>query len=398
MLSMRPSARLRIGLVFGAAFAAGAIGTLTAGAARADEALDRYLEWHRRRAWTLFAEGRLEENVEDWGALARLQTDNEHAAARAAVALVELACDPPNEPKPTDSVYRTVEDLIREGTSRGGIHDPALAYAIGRLRFADGDYMNAQAMLGIARRRGFDPIRARLWHARAVVSDTTRLLEIGDIDECIRRLERVLADFPDHPDLIAVKLNLANAYRRRGEHVLSEKLLLEIIETDPWVARAHLGLAQTYTELSRYDEAWTEFRATLDRAQEKDDGKYTGRKVYTDALLWIAAMELRRGDAVECEKWARQYLDLKKDNADGLYFLGAALALKGGRENLEEAARTLRRSNRIAGDRKDILGRLIEVLQQLGKTDEVDECAKRLEELQEKLKRQTQEMAKKPVH
>ncbi|MCE9638515.1 MAG: hypothetical protein K8T90_22670, partial [Planctomycetes bacterium] len=203
--------------------AVGVGGALAAERAYGDADQARWADWHRKRAIRLEAEGRRGEAVEEWHALTLIDPTDVGAAVRAAVAMVTVICEPPAEPKPTDPTYQVAEQLIREAVGRGAVHDPALAFAMGRLSFADGNYKDAQDMLGFAHRRGYDPAQSRLWHWRSVVSATSGLLDKGENDMAIARLERMLKDDPQHPDAPAAKINLATAYSRRGEHVLAER-------------------------------------------------------------------------------------------------------------------------------------------------------------------------------
>lgn len=376
-------------------FVVGVSCALAADAAFADADQARWIEWHRRRAVRLEAEGRRPEAVEDWRALVSLEPADSAVAVRAAVAMVNVICDPPAEPKRTDPTYMAAEQLIREAVRRGAVHDPSLAFAIGRLRFADGNYKDAQDMLGFARRRGYDPARARLWHGRAVVSDTLRLLDKGDSDEAIRRLERLLKDDPDHPDAPAAKINLATSYSRRGEHVLAERILTDLIAASPWNARAHLVLGQTYMALSRFDEAAASFRTAMDRAQEREDGIYTGRAIHSDALLAAATMELRRGELETCQSQAEQFLQIQRDSPDGIYLLGMVALRRGGKDNLLEAARLLRKANRLAPKTKVVLANLVQTLSELGEAEESQTFQKELDAIQQ-AERETAEKKLRP--
>lgn len=347
--------------------------------ARADAERDRWVDWHRLRALRLDAEGRVVEAAEEWRAVAVLLPDDLHAAAKAAVSLVEVICSRETPPRREDPAYRAAEDLIRESVRRGGTHDPALAYAIGRLRYVDGDFENAEKMLGIARRRGFDPARARLWHYRATIADAKRLIEEKYPDTAVRQLEAVLKDYPDHPDRLAALIDLALAWRMRGEHVLAEKSLLEAIQDSPWAARVHLTLGQVYSDQGRWDEAESALRSALERAQESDDQVYTGPQVYQDALFVITGMERKRGNLEAAERYARTLLDLRKDDPEIIASLGAVLKeraqLMGAEEParravLEEATLLLRRACRMERGRAEFANRLAEVLTLLGETEE----------------------------
>jgi tetratricopeptide (TPR) repeat protein len=239
-------------------------------------------------------------------------------------------------------------------------------------------------MLGFARQRGFDPIRTRLWHYRAVIDDTPRLLEKGESDDAIRRLERVVRDFPDHPEVLLGRIRLAISYRRRGEHVVAEKQLTELLAQEGWCARAHLALAEVYGDLSRWDEATASYRAAMDRAQEREDGIYTGRGVFAEAVLSAAYSDLRRGELDSCAARTKQIEALRPESPD-VYFLTGSIALRrGGDENLREGVRNLRRALRLASGQTEILGPLISALTQLGETEEAEGYRKQLEAIQER--------------
>lgn len=356
---------------------------LPASGAHADAEADRWADWHRARALRLEAEARRSEAVEEWMALTRLRPHDRDAAVRASVAIVELIAEPPRQPRPTDTQYLAARELIAEAMRRGAAHDPALAYAIGRLEFATGGYMQAERLLAIARRRGFDPARSRVWYYRAVVSDTGRLLEAGDFDFAAGRLERAIREYPGHPDELAAMINLATAKRRLSEHAVAEKLLLDVIAKHPWAARAHLALGQVYTELMRYDEAIAALNQAMERSREREDGLYTGQAVLVEALLWAAATELRRGALDAAERYTTQYETFQRDSPDAMFLHGTIALRRGSKEDVAEAVRQLRRAVRLVPDRREFLARLIEALHEAGEEAEAEEYRRKLAALDE---------------
>lgn len=362
-----------------------------AGDARADAERDRWVEWHRRRAMNLDAEGRALEATEEWVAVARLLPDDPRAATRAAVSMIELIAEPPNQPKPTDREYQAAEALIRSAIRNGALHDPALAYAIGRLRFADGKYDTAERMLGTAVRRGYDPVRALLWHGRAVISDSARVMteSAQGTDIAVERLRRLIEGQPNHPDLLAARINLATAYKTRGEHVLAEQSLLEVLRTADWAARAHLALAEVYAEQDRRDEARAAYRRARDTAAARDDGIYTGRDVLIAVLRSESFALLGQNDLDAAERSAKQYLELERDSGDAYYVLGMVELRRG---QPDKAVPLLRRAKRLQGTRTQLLSALIQALTLTNQKDEAEQVQAELDDLR---RREEEERRKK---
>lgn len=372
---MRSTLRAAVLFVTAAAVVVGAGDAPAAG----DAAQQRWIDWHRARAARLLAEGRLPEAVEDLRVLTHLLPDDPDPPTQAAIAMVEQICEPPAEPTEDDPLVATVNSLIRTAVQRGAMHDPGIAYAIGRLRFALGDYKVAQRMLAIASRRGFDPIRARLWHYRAVVSDTQRLLSETVYDVAKSRLEDVMRESPEHPNRLAARLNLASVYRKRTDYVIAEDMLKKLVAEEPWMARAHLALGQCYVDLSRNDEAAECLRNAIERSQERDDGGlFSGRAVLLDALLWTTILETRRGDLDAATAALDRFAALRKDTPDEPFLRGTILLRRGGAENAQEAARLLRRCRRMDPARREFYPRLIEALNVIGEVAEAEEYQKEL--------------------
>lgn len=341
-----------------------------AGAARADADLDRWVEWHVRRATQLDAEGRQAEASEEWVAVARLRPTDLRSISRAAVALVEYAAGPSRTPQRTDAEYQAIERLIVEAMRLRGAHDPGIAYTIGRLRFADGDYEKAEDMLGQAVRRGFDPVRARLWHGRAVISDATRLVgDAGNVDLAVRRLLGTIQSDPSHPDILAARINLALAYRARGEQVLGAQILEEVLRGAPWNARAHLALAETYADLQRREDSAAQYKLARETATAREDGLYTGTKVLIAALRSEAQVLLRYDDLDACARVVQQFLQLQPEAPFGIYIQGMILLRRG---DAAGAVVPLRRARRLDRDNRAIGEALIQALTLVGEDAEAE--------------------------
>lgn len=350
---------------------------LLATPAGADAARDRWVQWHRTRALRLEAEGRQPDAVEEWVALSRLLPADTDAAVRAAVSMVEVVLDPSGTTNPGDDPYRTAEELVRIAVQRGAVFDPAVAYAIGRLRLAERDYATSLRMLDFARVRGYEPIRTKFWHYRAAAFRSREMIAEGSAALVVPLLERCIRDVPGHPDEPAVRIFLGNAYCATGKLAEAETALAEIVAATPWAARAHLSLGDVYAARGKYAEADAAYRVARARSLERDDGFFTGRGVMQETVLAQAKLELLRKDLPACERIVRSYLELAKDAPEGLHLLAVVLIERGGEKDLREAAKLLRQARRLVELRRgapvEILDRLGFVLDRLGETKERDE-------------------------
>ncbi|MCG3133523.1 MAG: hypothetical protein HMLKMBBP_00701 [Planctomycetes bacterium] len=344
------------------------------------EATDRWVEWHRRRALELRAEGRIGEALEEMLVVSNLRWNDPYAASEAAVLAIDAASAPGRTPTMLDPLVTLADRLVGEGVRRGGLHDPGLAYAIGRINMLKREYERAWRMLEECRRRGFDPVRADYWSIRAAINAATSMLDQGATDEVIQTLRAAADRSPDHPDREALLINLATAYRRRSDHVLGEAVVRdEILSRSPRNAKAWDVLAQIASELQRFDEAVAHARKAMELAKERDDGVYTGPAVYAEAVYHCAMYELARGRVDEARVLAEQYSRVRKDAADGLYLMGTILRTKGGPENLREAAILLRRACYKSPDDEQFLPRLVEVLHATGEDAEAQEWQAKLD-------------------
>jgi hypothetical protein len=132
-----------------------------AAVASADDTTDAWVRFSRARAESLERRGALDDAAEEWLALAQLMPDAVQPTAHAAALAVDAPSRRNRDLNPGTPPYKLAEYCIREGVSRGGQGDAALAYAIGRLAYADGRWGVAWKSLGQARDWGFDPVRAR---------------------------------------------------------------------------------------------------------------------------------------------------------------------------------------------------------------------------------------------
>lgn len=319
-----------------------------------------WVAWHKRRALTLRAEGRIEESVEEWMAVALLSGGAPSAVLRAAVETIDAASTG-RYFQSSDPLYKLAEGMLYDVVRQGAMHDPSLAYVVGRMRMADQAWDKAYAPLEFARRRGFDPVRADYWWFRAAANYGSWLTDHNRADDAIKILDRALRDLPQHPHHFVVRINLAHAHRQNNEHTIAETILRsDVLSVFPQCAKAWDLLGQVYGDQARLDEALDAHRRAMDLAQESDDGTFTGPAVFETALYHAAATELKAGRIEEAEALARQYGRRKPDDCDAEFLIGTVFQAKYDRSNsfedLSEAVRCFRRAARF--NREDQLSRV----------------------------------------
>lgn len=364
---------------FRRAVAALAVCVASAAVAAPDADTARWRAWHEKRALWLRAHGLLQEASEEWAALAELSPGDPDAAIRAAVEILEAVSRNDRLLQKMDPAYRAVEHQCRLAAARGGLHDGALAYAIGRLRLADRDWSTAYAMLGIAADHGFDPIRARHWYFLAAVNHAQGLIDRGRVDEVVRTLEELIRDLPAHPYRLAADVNLASAYRYREEHGLAEGVLRDAIRRHPDAAKTWDVLGQVFADQQRLDEAAEAYGRAIDLAAARDDARYTGPTVLGEALAHAVQIDIRRERLDDARRHAQRLLQVRGDDPEGFALLGQIALARGGDEDIREAVVLLRRAVRLAPEEKNHLARLAEALHLAGEDAESREVRDRLD-------------------
>lgn len=379
---VRPRAPLAAGLLAVGLLAAAAAAV---GAARADDPeTARWVEWHRERALRLRAQGLWAEASEEWAAISWLTPSDPHTAIQAAVETVEAGALPPRVFQPEDPAYKRADALVLEAVKRGGTHDGALAYAVGRLKLAARDWPTAYTMLHFAQDHGFDRVRARYWFFIAAVNRTPALLDDGKADEAVKNLEALIREMPEHPHRLAAEVNLATSYRYRQEHLLSESVLRTAIARRPEAAKPWDVLGQVFADQQRLDEAIDAFRRAADLAAASEDSEFGGSAVLADALRHAATVEIRRGRLDEGERLAQRLLEVRRDDPEGVALLGMAAYARGGEEEVRRAVVHLRRAARLDPTDVNILSRLAEALYTAREDAEADHVKRKVDELRAK--------------
>lgn len=372
----RPLAHLA-GLVLATLFAAAAPAQAQEEPAPLDgvELTDDWYRFSERFAEHLRESGRIRESIEEVFACGALHTDEMDLLADAAVLFIEFGAQQPTGIRPGSEYQRIADDLIRAAVGRGGEGDPRLAYAIGRIRFAAVDWATAYRMFREAREQNWEPSRVDPWYYRAVVNRSPLLIDAMRIDEAVAQIQEVLAEQPGHPEEMAARINLAVAFRRRDERVVSEKILRELVEAYPNQAQPWNTLGQVLFDQGRLEEALEAFRNAIALAS-------AAGQPYEEALVSMAHVLYKLGRTEDSERATQNFLKLKRDAPGGLYLMALLERDKG---NTIEAVRILRRAHRIAPRDQGILTLLQQVHYERNEFDEAEEIEKQLEVIRQEM-------------
>jgi tetratricopeptide (TPR) repeat protein len=262
---------------------------------------------------------------------------------------------------------------VQDGVARGGECDPALAYVNGRIWFARGRWSAAAKWFGRAEDWGFEPVKVRYWRYRAVVNRSLQLVDAGRASEAADQLKALLAEQPGHPEERVLLVNLATALWRIQEPKSATKILDDLIAKAP-------GGADTYLVLGMILESEHDLVGAKKRLREAmlhASASY-GDKTYRDALLRLSEVEVKLEDFDGAEAAAKQFLQMAKDDPDGLVALGTVLQA---RHDLEGAVLNFRRAARLQSGSMNTLVRLKQVLSGLGENAEAEEVGRRIDEL-----------------
>jgi len=344
--------------------------------ASADDTTEAWVRFSRARAESLERRGAPDDAAEEWLALAQLLPDEVQPSARAAALAVDAPTRRGKDLNPGTAPYKLAEFCVREGAMRGGLGDPALAYAIGRLAYADGRWGAAWKSLGQARDWGFDPVRARYWQYRAAVSRSLLLVETGRAQEAAEELKALLVSQPGHIDEHRLLVNLATALWRVQDVQSATKILDDLVAKSPGGADAYLVLGMILADQGDLDRAQKRLREAMLHASAS-----YGDKTYRDALLHLSDVEVKRNRLDEAEAAARQYLALAKDDPDGLFAMGVVQKARG---DLPAAVKSFRRAARQHPKSLETLVNLQQVLSQLHEDAEAKEIGNRIKEINEK--------------
>ncbi len=340
----------------------------------ADDAIgtpESWVEWHRVRAEKLLAEGLIEETIEELFAQASLMPDGVEPLGRAAVLAVEFDHLQGRTLQPRTQMYAIADRAIREAVARGGTGDAAVTYAVGRLRMADQHWGTAWRTLGQALDRGFDPVRGRYWYFQAIVNRSAALIDSMRPQKAMDDLQQLLREQPNHPGAEMARINLAAAHRVLDERAESERLIHEILRTNPNSAPAHRLLGMLYYDEGRNEDALQELRRTaaLSKPTAADP-------MFTDALLRQADALLRLEKLDDAEDVTRRFLVLRKDDPAGMLRMGQVARARG---ESREAVRWLRRAARRKSDSLSTLVHLKSALTEAGETADAEEVQARID-------------------
>lgn len=345
--------------------------------ARGGETTADWVRWSRERAESLERDGRAEDAIEEWAAMAQIDPRNPEPIVRAAVLAVETPEFRGHELVPGTPMFRHAERFVRLGVARGAFVQPGLAYVVGRLRFAEGRWADSWRAFSDAKQLGFDPVRARHWHYRAAVNRAAAFIDAGRPQEAMDELTALRAAQPGHPDEPYLLVDLASAKFRMMEPEVAKTILDEVIARTPGNADAHYLRAYILLEQGQLEEAVTRFRETLTHAT----ASYSDR-VHRNGLLRLSEALLKLDRLDEAEKTIQQVLDLENDDPDALFTLGR---VRHARRDLDGAVKLYRRVARLTPDSLTRLVALKQVLHQLGETEEADEVGRRITEIQKRL-------------
>jgi len=130
------------------------------------------------------------------------------------------------------------------------------------------------------------------------------------------------------PDLIPVRLALAEAYRRSGQLSLSLEEIDDAYDIKPLEPGVHRERGLTLRAMEMLPEAQSSFMKAL--TLDPDD---------LDSLLGLAEVQTRRGDHSGAETTLRHAVQAHSSSVEATYRLGAALAAQGKRAEAVEQLR-----------------------------------------------------------
>lgn len=349
---------------------------IAAGSSAGAESTESWAKWTKERAEALEAIGQYEDAIEEWTALAQLTPDDVLPLSRAAVLAVEAPVLRGKDLEAGSATLQAAQQFVRIGISRGGQGDAGLAYAVGRIYFAESKWAMAWSTLSDAKQWGFDPVRVRYWHYRAAVNRSASLVDTGRAQDAVDELEFLLKAQPGHPDERLLLIDLAAANLRIQQPEVATKLLDGLLAKSPADADAHYLRGLIHAEGGRLDEAVKCFEDTLRFAT----ASYSDR-TYRNALMKMCDVQIKLDRLDDAEKTAARFKVLDKDDADGIFALGR---VKQARGDVAGAAENFRRVKRMRPDWTENLINLQQVLHLAGEEKEADEVAKAIADLRRK--------------
>jgi tetratricopeptide (TPR) repeat protein len=340
------------------------------------ETTDSWARWSRERAERLEALGQYEDAIEEWMALAQLTPNDVLPFSRAAVLAVETPVLRGKDLEANSTTFGAAQQFVRMGIARGGQGDAGLAYAVGRLYFAERKWAMAWSTLSDAKLWGFDPVRVRYWHYRAAVNRSAALVDAGRAQDAVDELEFLLKAQPGHPEERFLLIDLAAANLHIQQPDVAQKILENLIATAPGEADAHYLLGIVFADGGRLPEAQKCFEDTLRYATAS-----FADQTYRSALLKLCDVQIKLGRLDDAEQTANRFKVLDKEDAEGLYALGR---VKQARGEVADAALNFRRVMRLRPEWVENLINLQQVLHLAGEEKDADEIGRRVDEIKRK--------------
>ena len=350
-----------------------------AAVASAEETTGSWDAWCRTRSEELERMGQFEDAIEELLCLARLHPGDVAPLSRAAVLAVDAPQIRGKELRKGTPAFALVEQCVREAVTRWGHGDAGLAYVIGRMKFAEGNWATAWKMFGQARDTGFDPAIARFWHYRAAVNRAAMQIDAGRLQDAIDDLDGLLRALPGHPDEDSLLINLAAAHHRFQEPDVALALLKRVLDRSPERSEAHYLWGVVLAEQGKLDESLNRLREAMSRAPATPDSR-----TYRDALLKIIDVQIKLDKVDDAEASANQYLAIAKDSPEGIYARGRVRQAK---NDLDGALLDFRRAARMLPDSVDTLVNLKQTLHLLGENDEADAVGRRIDAIRRRRNR-----------
>jgi Tfp pilus assembly protein PilF len=375
----------------------------SARAAESGETPSAWVEWSRQFAEQLEREQRGPDIVEELSFQGALLPDDKEPFAAAAYLSIQLADMPPERLAPGAHFYVLAERWIAEAVRRQtaadptaieeGRGDPRLAYAIGRLRFADASQpANAGRMgplMGTARSMflqaleaepvgRFDPDAPKAWYFRAAVNFAQVLIQEELVGEAHDVLKDAFDRFETFPGLSPIDrryglIARAEVFRALQEHERAIEVYRDVIKNHPDSPRAHLGMGRVLFDTNHIAEALVH----LQRAAETSSLSVGEEDTLAEALLLSvsALLKVEPPQPDQAEQVLERYFKIRKDHPDGLNMEGLIAFDRG---DFAQARNAFRRVHRKVKDDRATLVKLIETLQRLGDTKGVEEMGAEL--------------------
>lgn len=388
------------------------------------ETTDDWVRWSQTYTETLQKEQRGPDIVEELGIQAALHPRDMEPLAAAAYLSIQLADMPPERLAPGAHFYdlanRWIAEAVRRQTASdpefigedGEVDetrvDPRLAYAIGRLRFADASQpANAARMgplMGTARnmfrqalsvppKGKFNPDDAKPWHFRAAVNLAQVLIQNMQafdaqavLDDAFNRYETFAGLSPiDHRYGLIAR---AEVFRALEEHERAIEVYRDVLKSSPDSPRANLGLGRVLFDTNQVAEALVH----LQRAAETARLSVGEEATLAEALITSvsAFLKLSPPQPDDAERALESYFSVRKDHPDGIYMQGMIAFERG---DFPNALKSFRRAHRLIRDDRATVVKLIETLGRLGDTKGVEEMEAELRRIEKDTAKRSPERA-----